>query len=75
MNLFESLSQKDLKLLESKGYKIENKEYSQEDLKDILLDIEGDIMICSSKSNDMNKVSSKYSNIITTLERGVYILK
>lgn len=72
MNLYNELSKKDIGLLESKGYRIENKEYSKENLKNILIDIEGDIMICSSKSNDMNKISSEYGNILTTLERGIY---
>ena len=71
MNLFKELPMDDVKLLKSKGYEIEDKEYSQEDLERILLDIGGDVAFCSSKGNEMNEVRRKYSNIIGKIEKAI----
>lgn len=68
MNLYEVLSQKDRELL---GSRIEDKDYSQEDLKQLLLSIETDIINCSIKNDDMNKMSSQFSNIINVLENEI----
>ncbi len=72
IKLYEKLPIKDIKLLEGRGYEIDKeKEYSREELKSLLLSIETDIMNCSTKNGDMDKMRNEFSNIMNFLENNL----
>lgn len=68
MKLCEELPQKDIKLL---GHRLMDKDYSKEELKSLLSNIESDIVNCSTKNGDIDKMSNQYRDIINFLEANI----
>lgn len=71
MNLYNNLSDKDIELLKINGKEIEDREYSYEEIRKILVDIEDEIMSCSTKNNDINDRNKQYHNVINILEKSI----
>ena len=63
MNLFDKCTENEIDLLKKAGIKVENKDYSKEELKRCESDIIEYIMSHSSKSGDISKLSNEYSEI------------
>jgi len=71
MNLYNDFSKKDKELLKNIGREIEDREYSQEEVRKLLINIEEEIVNCSTKNNDINYMNNKYSNILKVLENKI----
>lgn len=67
MNFELDLEEKNKKLLQEIGYKIENREYSPEEIKQCLSYISNHIMSKSSKNGDMSKAIIKFNDLINIL--------
>ena len=67
MNLKTDLAEKNLELLQEIGYKIENREYSPEEIKKCEIYIANHLMNQSSKNNDFAKETIKYNDLINIL--------
>ena len=67
MNLIEKCSNDEIKLIERAGIMIENKEYSNEDLKQCETRIIDYIMSHSSKNGDISKLRHQYENIFSII--------
>lgn len=67
MKLINKFSNKEIKLLSDAGIKIEDREYSQEELKKYELNIEEFIMNHSTKNGDISKLSNEYRDILNVL--------
>lgn len=67
MNLKKELNEKDLKLLNEAGIKVEDRNYNKQELERCAFDIQNYIMSHSLKNGDINKVSSKYGKIMSYL--------
>ena len=67
MNLYEVMNDKEIKLLEDAGIKVEDKEYLQEDFKTMEHKIVEHIMSASSKNGDIDKLRNKYDGIFRVL--------
>jgi hypothetical protein len=67
MNLKTDLETKNQKLLQEIGYKIENKEYSTEEIKKCECFITDYIMCQSSKNNDISKETLRFNELINIL--------
>lgn len=67
MNLIEKCSNDEIKLIEQAGIMIENKEYSNEDLKQCETRIIDYIMSHSSKNGDISKLRNQYENIFSII--------
>ena len=67
MNLIEKCSHDEIKLIEQAGIMIENKEYSNEDLKQYEARIIDYIMSHSSKNGDISKLRNQYENIFSII--------
>ena len=67
MNLIEKCSNDEIKLIEQAGIMIENKEYSNEDLKQCETRIIDYIMSHSSKNGDIGKLRNQYENIFSII--------
>lgn len=68
MKLLEKCTINEIKLLEKAGIYIEDKEYSQEDLKICETKIVEYIMNHSSKNNEIDKLQNQYSSIFRTID-------
>lgn len=69
MNLKANLTEKNQELLQGIGYKIENRDYSIEEIKRCESYVENYIMSFSTKNGDMAKETSKFSDLISVLVR------
>lgn len=67
MNLLNSCTTNEIKLLEDIGITIEDKNYSREELRKYEIYIEEYIMSHSSKNGDISRLSNKYNSILKTL--------
>lgn len=67
MNFKTDLAEKNQKLLQQIGYKIENREYSPEEIKKCETYIANHIMSQSSKNNDIAKETIKFNDLINIL--------
>lgn len=70
MNLLNKCTTKEIKLLENIGINVENKEYTNEELRRCESQIEDFIMSHSTKNGDISRLSNKYSSILNTLVKG-----
>jgi len=69
MNLKVDLTTKNQELLQGIGYKIENKNYSLDEIKRCETYITNHIMSLSSKNGDIAKETSKFSDLMSALVR------
>lgn len=67
MNLLNNCTTNELKLLESAGVSIEDREYDNEELERLGYQIEEYIMSHSTKNNEISDLSNKYRSILNTL--------
>lgn len=70
MNLLDKCATNEIKLLENIGINIEDKEYTNEELRRYENQIEDFIMSHSTKNNDISKLSNQFSGILNTLVKG-----
>lgn len=69
MSLIEKFTQKEIELMKQAGIKIENKEYSKEELKRYATEIEEYILSHSSKGKHIDMLNNQYSSIFNTINR------
>lgn len=69
MNLKTDLSTKNQKLLKDIEYKIEDKEYSPEEIKQCECYVANHIMSLSSKNGDISKETVKFNELMNILVR------
>lgn len=67
MNLKTDLETKNQELLQEIGYKVENKEYSPEEIKNCESYIASHIMSQSSKNNDIARETMKFNDLMNIL--------
>lgn len=70
MNLLDKCTTNEIKLLENIGLNVENKDYTNEELRRYESQIEDFIMSHSTKNGDISKLSNQYSSILNTLVKG-----
>lgn len=70
MNLLDKCTTNEIKLLENIGLNVEDKDYTNEELRRYESQIEDFIMSHSIKNDDISKLSNQYSNILNTLVKG-----
>lgn len=70
MNLLNKCTTKEIKLLKNIGINIEDKEYTNEELRRYEYQIEDFIMSHSIKNGDISKLSNQYNSILNTLIKG-----
>lgn len=70
MNLLNKYTTNEIKLLENIGINIENREYTNEELRRYENQIEDFIMSHSTKNGDISRLSNQYSSILNTLVKG-----
>lgn len=70
MNLLNKCTTKEIKLLENIGLNIEDKDYTNEELRRYESQIEDFIMSHSTKNGDISKLSNQYNSILNTLVKG-----
>ena len=63
MNLLNKCTKNEIELIEKAGIKIENRDYTVDELKRCETDITEYIMSHSSKNGDISKLSSEYDSI------------
>lgn len=63
MNLLNECTKNEIELIKKAGVKIEDKDYTSEELKRCETEITEYIMSHSSKNGDISKLSNEYSNI------------
>ena len=69
MSLIEKFTQKEIELMKQAGIKVENKEYSKEELKRYATDIEEYILSHSSKGKQISMLNNQYASIFNTINR------
>ena len=67
MNLLNKCTTNEIKLLENIGISVENKEYTNEELRKYENQIEDFIMSHSTKNGDISKYSSQYNSILNKI--------
>ena len=70
MNLLNRCTTKEIKLLENIGLNVEDKDYTNEELRKYESQIEDFIMSHSTKNGDISKLSNQYNSILNTLVKG-----
>ncbi len=70
MNLLNKCTTNEIKLLKNIGINIEDKEYTNEELRRYENQIEDFIMSHSTKNGDISKLSNQFSSILNTLVKG-----
>lgn len=68
MNLLNVCTKNEIELIEKAGFKVENKDYTRDDLRKCESQITEYIMSYSSKNGDIGKLSNEYSSIIRTFD-------
>lgn len=63
MNLLEKCNKKEIKLIENVGIKVENKNYTNDELRAFENKIIEYIMSASSKNGDIDKLKNEYDSI------------
>lgn len=69
MNLIEKFTQKELGLIKKAGIRLEEKEYSEDELKRCATEIEEYILSHSSKGKEMEKLNNQYASIFSSINR------
>lgn len=67
MNLFKQCTNKEIDLLKQAGIKVEDKDYTNDELKRCESQIADYIMNHSSKNNDISKLQNEYATIFRTI--------
>lgn len=67
MNLYETMSNKEIELLRNAGIQVEDKEYLEEDFKRMEQQIVEYIMLASSKNGDIDKRRNQYEGIFRVI--------
>jgi len=67
MNILKECTSSDIKLIENAGITLEDKDYSEEELKICGNEIIDYIMAHSIKNGDIDKLRNQYSNIFRTI--------
>ncbi len=70
MNLLDKCTTNEIKLLGNIGINIEDREYTNEELRRYENQIEDFIMSHSTKNDDISKLSNQFSGILNTLVKG-----
>ena len=68
MNLLNKCTKNEIDLIEKAGVKVEDRDYTSEELKRYETEIIESIMSHSSKNRDISKLSNEYSNIFNILD-------
>lgn len=68
MNLADKCTEKEVQLLKDVGVNIENKDYSQEEIKKIERDIAEYIMNHSSKNGSIGRLQNEFQSIFRILD-------
>ena len=68
MNLLNVCTKNEIELIENAGFKVEDKDYTREELRKCETQITEYIMSHSSKNGDIGKLSNEYSSIIRTFD-------
>lgn len=63
MNLLNECTKNEINLIEKAGIKVENKDYTADELKKCVREITEYIMSQSSKNGDISKLSNEYRSI------------
>lgn len=63
MNLYEVMNNKEIKLLENAGIKVEDKDYAQEDFKRMEQQVVDFIMSASTKNGEIDRLRNQYESI------------
>lgn len=63
MNLYKVMNEKEIKLLENAGIKVEDKDYIQEDVKIMEQHLIDFVMSASSKNGDIDRLRNQYDSI------------
>lgn len=69
MNLLNECTKNEINLINQAGVKIENKDYTSEELKKCEREITEYIMSHSSKNGDISRLSNEYNIIFTKFDR------
>lgn len=67
MNLLKECNETEIKLLQDIGIELEDKEYSNEELRRYEISIEEFIMSHSSKNDDISRVSNQYNSVLNKI--------
>ena len=67
MNLYEVMNDREIKLPENVGIKVEDKDYAQEDFKIIEHQVVDFIMSASTKNGEIDKLRNQYEGIFKIL--------
>ena len=67
MNLLDRSTAKEIELLNDIGLKVENKEYTKEELRMYESEIEDFIMSHSTKNGDISRFVNRYNSILNTI--------
>ena len=68
MNLLNVCTKNEIELIENAGFKVENKDYTKDEIRRCETQITEYIMSHSSKNGDIGKLSNEYSSIIRTFD-------
>lgn len=68
MNLINKCTNKEIELIKKAGVYLENKDYSNEELKKVERDITEFIMNHSSKDGSIGKLQNEYESIFRTID-------
>ena len=68
MNLLNECTKNEIELIKKAGIKLENKDYSIEELERCETQIAEYIMSHSSKNGDISKLSNEYNSIFTKID-------
>lgn len=69
MNLLNECTKNEIELIKNAGVKIEDKDYTSEELKRCETEITEYIMSHSSKNGDISKLSNEYSGIFRIFDK------
>lgn len=67
MNLLKECNENEIRLLQDIGIELEDKEYSNEELRRYEISIEEFIMSHSSKNDDIRRVSNQYNSVLNKI--------
>ena len=68
MNLLNVCTKNEIELIENAGFKVENKDYTKDEIRRCETQITEYIMSHSSKNGDIGKLSNEYSSLIRTFD-------
>lgn len=68
MNLLNECTKSEIELIKKAGITLEDKDYSEDELKKCCNEIVGYIMTHSTKNGDIDRLRNQYSGIFRTME-------